>query len=212
MAAQKQDIDQLLNQLRVGLIGASDAGIKGTLYDVMKDFFNESSVWTENINFNIVADTLEYDITPTSGQIVRLVGVVDINGSPQPAIMPSIGRLLFKNPYASAAVFTASVALTVALPTDKNQFPIIPDWVLPLYSVGLGDGVKGRMMAEANKSYTDKKMSVYHTKRFDRTIRDAVVASLRRNTFGTQAWAFPRGFGTRTQRGGISIGSDTRFT
>lgn len=212
MAAAKQDVDQLLNQLRVRLIGASDAELKAEVFDTLREFYNESNSWTEEINFNIVADVVEYDITPTNGQIVRLAGVVDDNGVPQPAVMPSIGHLVFRNPYDSTAVFTAVVVLTVSLPTDKNSFPIISDKTLPLYSVGIADGVCGKLAARPKRSYTDQKLAMYYAKRFQRTIIDARNAVWRRNTIGTQAWSFPQGFGTRTQRGGVSIGSDTRFT
>jgi len=95
------------------------------------------------------------------------------------------------------------------MPTDKNDFPVIPDWILPLYGVGILDGLLGKMMSQIAKSYSNPKQGVYHLARFNGAMAQARASALRRYTFGTQAWSFPQGFRTTGQRGGM--GSDTRF-
>jgi len=109
VSAVKQDIEQLMNQARTRLVGVSDAGLKGELFDVFKEFFNTSSCWFEDITLNIVANTTAYNIVPTGGQIIRLAGVFDVNNLPQPAIMPELGLIHFRHPYNVAQVFTATV-------------------------------------------------------------------------------------------------------
>jgi hypothetical protein len=212
MSATKEDIIQLLNQARVKLTGASENGLKLQLFDTLKEFFNDSSCWMENILITIAVNTTVYNIVANGGVIVRLVGVLDAQGFPQPAIMPSPGVIQFRHPYNSATVFTATVAKTVSTPTStKDHLPDFPDWVLPLFGTGILDGLLGNMMNQPNTSYTDKKQSTYHLARFRDAISRARVAALRRNTFGTQAWSYPQSFATRSQRGGISVGSDQRF-
>lgn len=208
MAAAKQDFDRLMRQANVKLIGASDAGIKGELYDVFQEFFNVSSSWLENLDFTIIAGTVDYDLAPTEGQIIRLAGVVDANNIPQPALMPARGRVSLRDvPSSGGAVFTATVIKNVVLPTTRDQVPLVPDWVLPVYHNVILDGLLGRMMSHMNKSYFSEQLSVYHLRRFRDGIAGARVDALRRNTMGAQAWAFPQTFRTRGQRGGVSTGS-----
>jgi hypothetical protein len=212
MAAATQDWTQLLNQARVKLPGSSDAALKGELFDVLHEFFDTSSAWTEAITLNVLPNTVEYAVTPDSGQIIRLAGVVDGNNIPQPAIMAELGEVLFANPYNVAQTMTAVAVKSVVLPTSRDQLPEIPSWVLPRWHNVILDGILGKMMGQLNKSYSNETLSTYHLRRFRDGMAQARVAALRHNTFGTQSWRFPSGFATRTQRGAVSsIGSDTNF-
>lgn len=208
---------QLLNRARVKLPGSSDADIKAELFDVLHEFFDESSIWTESIHLNVIAGTATspntiYQVTPSQGQIVRLGSVVDGNGVGQPAVMPALGTIVFANPYNVNQTFTVTVIESVALPTLKHMVPDIPDWVLPKWHLVIIDGILGKMMGQLNKPFSNASTSTYHLRRFRNGIAQARVAALRANSFGTQAWRFPSGFATRSQRGAVSsIGSDTNF-
>src|SRR6266498_3128014 len=120
MTAKKADVDFLLNQARVKLPGASDAELKATLFDVLRELFNVSSAWTEDVPVLIVPNSLEYTVVPSGGAIIRLAGVLDANNLPQPAIMPTIGTILFRAPYNVSAEFTAPLVKTVSFPTKKS--------------------------------------------------------------------------------------------
>lgn len=213
MTARKQDLDQLMASLRPKLPGASDAGIKVELFNVCKEFFDESCSWQEDLTLNSVADVDTYTLVPTSGQIVRLSGVVDENGLPLPAVLNGIGlrdaEIKFANPFSGVQEFTATVQKTVLIPTDKDDFPIVPDWLLPLWGGGIIDGVLGKMHNEPAKPYSSETKARYHLSRFNDAVQKATVAMLRRHTTGTQAWRFP-GFAKGSQRGG-SGRTDRRF-
>lgn len=210
MSQVKHDIERILNQARIKLPGASDAGIKGELFDVLNEFFGETSSWMEAISINILPNTTEYEVTPAEGgQIIRLAGVVDKNKLPQPAIMPSFGLVSFRDPYNVAQTFIATVVKNVSLPTTKDQLPITPDFVYSVYGTTILDGLLGRMMSQLNKSYSNDTLGTYHLKKFSDGIAMARVATLRANTFGTQRWHFPGGWRGRGQRGGVSVGANT---
>src|SRR5437868_9210368 len=102
MPINKVDLDQLLNTARVTLVGASDAGMRNTLFDVMSEFLNDSSIWTQDITLVVQANVLTYPLFVSEGQIIRLVSVanygtsVPSDGTPQnfsfePALMPDVG-------------------------------------------------------------------------------------------------------------------------
>jgi len=210
--AADDDMKMLLAQSKVLCPGVSEAELKAVLFYTLTEFLNDSSWWTEAVSVFIVPNTTTYNVAVAPGQIVRLAGVLDQNGVPQAANMPEIGVIEFRFPYNSAATFTAVLIKTVALPRDKNDLPAIPNDLIAMWSVGLIDGIVGNLNNQPGKTYYNPKGAAYHLARFRDAISRARVAALRRNTIGTQAWRFPRSFATNNQRGGVSVGNDTRFT
>jgi len=216
MPIASQDWNQLLNQAKVRLNGSSDAALKGELYDVLSEFFNDSRCWLEAIQFNVVTDTTAYPVTPDEGQIIGLVGVLDSNNVPQGALMPNIGTVILSsipNIAQAPLYYFAIVSKTVKLPTGKDQMVIGPDWVFPLWHVGILDGLLGKMHSQPAKPYSNKDLSAYHLKRFRVAISQARVAALRQHTLSAQAWRFPQGFRTGSQKFGVPgfAGTDRSF-
>lgn len=211
MAIAKPDWERLLDMSTAKLPGVSAAMLKNNIFDVFHEFFDLSSAWLENIAVPILPDTLTYDLVPSEGTIVRLAGVIDTNNVPQAALMPTLGTLSLTYPVNTAQTFTAVVIKNVVLPTERGSIPIAPDWLLPAWGPSILDGVLGRMMGELSKSYSNLPLSVYHLKRFLNAVATARSATLHRNTFGAQAWAFPRAFGRGTQRGGFSTSNTGGF-
>lgn len=209
----KADLDQMLNQLRVELIGASDAQIKARLFDTLHEFFNDSSSWKERIEMPVVPTTRTYAIAPVEGQILRLDGVVDNQDGFISALMPDVGSVLLKYPPNVAQTYFAVVTKSVSLPTTREQIPIAPDWVLKQWHIAIKEGMLGNMMNEKNKSYSDPKGALYHLSRFRKGITDARVSTLRGNTVGAQAWRYPQQFRGNTQKGGVPgfAGTDRTF-
>lgn len=213
MSQPSAGLTQLLNQARVTLTGASDAALKGALYDVLDEFFTTSSVWMEVVPISILGDsiTTTYDVVPSGGKIVRLAGVSDQNNFPQPALMPEIGVIQFAVAYSQAAVFTAVLVKSVALPVDKTGIPEVPQTFIDLYHYELLNGLLATMMMMPKKSFTDKAQAVFHYRIWRNGVNRARVAALRRNSIGSQAWNYPQSFATSGQRGGVSVGNDTSF-
>src|SRR6185369_2491124 len=120
--------------------------------------------------------------------------------------MPNIGTITLQNPTNTNTTYTVSVSKTLALPNDKNNFPIVPDWVLPLYGYQILHGLYGNMMSQKNMAWTDQKWAMYHLKRFQNFMASARTDVLRRRTLGSQAWTYPRANYTSSQRGGVSTG------
>lgn len=221
MAINQIDFDQLMNQARIKLVGASDAGLKGELYEVLSEFFNDSSCWTQNLTVPYVAQVQSYPIQPVEGQIIRLVGVTDWgttvppipsvpnpNTSFVPALMPDVGTLVLMQAPIVAGYYQVTVVANVSLPTTRDQMPIAPSWVLPVWHVGILDGLLGKMLAQPGKSYANDKQSAYHLRRFRDAIARARISKLRANTNGSAAWRYPQQFRSTSQQSGVpAIGS-----
>ncbi len=210
MAIDQKDFDRLMNQARVELTGASDAGIKGKLFDVLDEFFTDSNAWNEHISFNILAATQDYTLIPQyGGMIKRLVTVYDQNHITYPAFIecmePPNAVLHLTWPQNSPFSAKAVVIKTVVLPTNTKDVPDAPRWLLPMYERVILAGVLGTMMNQQSKSYSDAKNGAYHLKKFRDGIMTARVAAERGNLYGGQSWRFPRNFAGRgSQRGGVS--------
>jgi hypothetical protein len=201
MALDPREVSQLLVQAQIKLTGASEGGIKAELYDVLKEFFDDSSCWQEDIPFLPVANETEYLLAPAQdGQIIRLTNVWDDKGSPVlQAFMRDFAKLVLVNPPQNDAT-----ANYVAL-------PVAPDWTLRVYSVHIADGLIGRMMGQQQKTYSNNSLSAYHLKRFRTGIQIAKTAASRDNLKGAQSWSYPIGWRSHSQRGGVSTANPTRF-
>lgn len=239
MAVPKRDLNFLLNQARVELPGASDAGIKHTLYEVLHEFFDTTSAWKQDVQIHVQPFIQAYGVSVDAGQIIRLFTVLDQNLIQQPAVLmaPSLpgppggstaGPLSVNTPpnpsseadfmtvslqlqYSTPQIFTASLILNVTIPQGHDGVPDMPSWTLSKFGRVILDGLLGRMMAQPTKSYTQDSLSTYHLKRFRDGMAMVRVAITRSNTVGSQNWAFPQQFRTRNQRGGVSVGSQTGF-
>lgn len=215
MALDPREVQQLLAQAQIKLTGASESGIKAELYDVLKEFFEDSSCWVEDINFMPAAGEMEFFLAPAQeGQIIRLEGVWDDKGSPcTQAFMRDFAVITLVNPLQNDATasWTARVVKTVTLPITREALPIAPDWTLRVYSIHILDGILGKMMGQQQKTYSNTQLSAYHLKRFRTGIQLAKVAANRANLKGAQNWSYPRGWSSKSQRGGVSTAYPTRF-
>lgn len=206
---RETDFDQFMNQARVQLTGASEAGLKGELFDVMKEFFRDSNVWHEWVEIPVIPNEQNYRVTPAhGGMFIRLAAIHDKNWIVLPALMehtaPPGATIHLVWPQNISMTAKAILIKNVVLPTTKHDIPDAPDWLLPMYETAILDGLLGKMMIQSNKSYSDAKTGQYHLKRFRDGIQVARVAAMRANLYGGQAWRFPRGFRQSSQRGGVS--------
>lgn len=218
---QKQDWDQFMNQARVKLTGASDKGLFAEFYDVLSEFLNDSSIWTQDVTVPYLPNVISYPLFVPEGQMIRLSGVQDWGPSVPnpttvapngtafvPALMVDIGTLVLKNPPPNSGYYNVTLICNTALPTDKNMVPDAPSWLLPIWHVGLLDGLLGKMMTQVNKSYSNKGQGEYHLRRFRDAIQRARVSKLRANSNGASAWRFPQQFRSTSQQSGVpAIGS-----
>ena len=205
----ERDVERLMNLARTELLGASDAGIKGQLYDVCREFFKDSNSWYEHISIPIIAGTQWYRITPAhGGMVLRLATVWDNNKITMPAVLPHLdppsAEIEFVYPYNNNFTAKAIVTKQIVEPTTEKMLPDAPRWLLPVYHETILDGVLGKMMGQSTKSYSNEALSTYHLRRFRDGIMQARVASERANLYGGQAWRFPNSFRTTSQRGGVS--------
>lgn len=212
MPIEQRNLERFMDLARVKCTGASDAGIKAELFEVLREFFNDSNAWQTSVTFSTVAGQTNYVVSPGSeGQVLRLAGVLDSNLVPQAALMPDIGTIVLQSAPNTVQAMTAYFVKTVDLPTIGKGYPLVPDALFKKYFSPVLDGVLGHLMSQQNKSYSDAKMANYHLARYRTGIAKARVETQRANTSGAGSWRFPQTFASRGQRGGISVGNPAGF-
>lgn len=230
MAIQERDLERVMNQARVQLPGASDAGLKGVLFDVIDEFFDVSNSWTEWVNLTLTTGNQVYQIYPKfGGMFNRLVTAIDTNNVVQPALLtfgetplggpftgggaptpsttyaPPPGVVLtFVNPVNSTMTVQVLLTKKSILPNNKDDVPDAPSWLFPKYARYLLSGVVGTMMMQKSKSYSDNSLGPYNLKRFRDGMDMAKTETMRSNLLGGQAWRYPNTWRSNSQRGGVS--------
>lgn len=198
------NMNRLLDQARIRLPGAVDAAIMIELFAVLKEFFNDSNIWREDIEFPVFAtsagyhsdpDAFTYDVIPTQGAITRLMGVRNGDGTPIRATMEIPGYVVLAVSPNSDTTYTATVALTVTDPVTREDIPQFPEWVLNKFYNEILDGLLGRMMSQIAKPYSTPNIAAVHLRRFKQGVMRAKVEASRKNVYAAQNWRFPRNFG-----------------
>jgi len=200
------DMNRLMDHARIRLPGALDSNIQMELFAVLKEFFQSSNIWHEDIQFPVqpTADShlqnpeaFTYDVVPTQGTITRLEGVVNSQAFPQSATMATPGQVVLRFSPNATDTYTARVFLTVSDPVTREGYPEFPDWILDKYGNDILEGVLGRMMTQIAKPYTSQAGAMFHLRNFKQAISQAKVEASHQNVYRGQNWRFPQTFAHR---------------
>jgi len=203
------DINRLMDNARVKLPGALDAALQMELFLVMKEFFDSSNIWEEEIVFAVTPTSLSrvtnpeaytYEVVPTDGQITRLVSITDDNGFPQNGEMPVPGSIILTNSPNEAGNYTATVSKSVSDPVTRQGYPVFPGWVLDRYFDTILSGLLGQMMGQIAKPYSSPQMAKFHMSKFSVGVSRASNEHHHGNVMGGQRWRYPQSFTTRRFR------------
>jgi hypothetical protein len=209
MTISKDDLGRMLNQIRTSLPGATDAAIKGMLFNVIDEFLTNSNSWNEWIPFSIVNGQQAYTLTPLQqGMIKRLGQVIDKNCVGYPShitdIVPPGVNIWVVWPQNMTIPVNAITYKSIIMPTTLDDIPVAPRWLLPMYERAIETGVIGRMQMQPNKPWSNVALAAQNVKRFLNEIGEARAAALRGHLYGGQAWRYPTAWRTQSQRGGVS--------
>ena len=198
------DVLRLVTNAQIRLPGATGGTVQQELFMVADEFFKESNVWREDIEFSVPANDppgTVYEVTPTGNVVIdKLMWMRNSDGGGRIFGQMSVpGEITLATYPSSPARYIATVALTVSDPTQRDGYVNFPDWVLSKYRGVLLNGLLGKMMSQPAKPYTNTQLSVYYIKLFNSGKSAARVEAQRGNLFRAQAWKFPS-FGGKSQR------------
>ena len=198
------DVLRLVTNAQIRLPGATVSTVQQELFMVADEFFKESNVWREDIEFSVPANDppgTVYEVTPTGNVVIdKLMWMRNTDGGGRIFGQMSVpGEITLASYPSSPARYVATVTLTVSDPTQRDGYVSFPDWVLAKYRGVFLNGLLGKMMSQPAKPYTNTQLSVYYIKLFNSGKSAARVDAQRANVFRAQAWNFPS-FGGRSQR------------
>lgn len=204
------DMNRLMDNARIKLPGALDSAILLELFSVLNEFFQESNIWYEDINFDVTPTTQTYIENPDAytyqlnvleqGTINRLIGVVDSGGFSQRATMPTPGYVILSYSPNAAGTFTARVAKTITDPVTRDGYPVFPAWILNKYGNDILDGVIGRMMGQIAKPYSSPTLAPVYLRNFKQGTNKARSEAMHGNVYRGQNWRFPQTFARRRHK------------
>lgn len=215
------NVSYLYNRCRAEMVGASDALIRTAVYDVFHEFFNDSSSWLEAIPGILWPGVRIYFLQPgnpqslgdpfPTGRIIRLAGIQDLNSFPVSGQMPMPPELTLQFAPSNQQSVFVTVIKSVDIPNTISGLPTAPVWLVPQYEPFLMAGVKGKLMLQPNRPYSNVPMGQGQYQYFRQGVNMARVSAMRRNTWGGQAWAFPQSASTRSQRGWVVTAGGARW-
>lgn len=191
--------DRLMETIRPHLPGAIDVAIKQELFSVCEDFFEKTNVWKETLDFTLPANTLEVEIMPYTGRLIRLISVTKDNIPIRGVTLtdPVQGVLLFPNTNPEAGDYVSVVALTVSDPISRDAFPIVPTDIMTRFWRTIMEGTLANMMAQPSKPYSNPSLGAYHLSNYKGQLARARNVTKEGNTLNSQAWSFPQSFNRR---------------
>lgn len=196
-----REFDKLMDMARARLPGARDNIIQLEFVAVMAEFFQQTNCWREDVTFKVTPGKTVYDVFPTQvSTIVRLMEVTNSSGSRVSATMPEPGTIKLFNDPSQEDTYTATVALSVDDPVDRDGYPVFPNWFLKKYSYDLLDGLCARMMSQLAKPYSQPQLAAAHRRLFMSAMNVAKSEAMHEQAYQGQKWSFPQTFTRRKAR------------
>jgi hypothetical protein len=197
---ESREITRLMDNARLHVPGALDAALKLELFNTFDDFLQRSLFWQESIDYMTSVGRTSYELAGTEdGAIVSLVSNVNGSDTPIRATMDTLGAIELAITPAQVEELTATVAYTVVDPVDVDDYPRIPDLLLSKYGAGILAGLIARMMSQPAKPYTNERLAIFNSRKFNAAVATARAAVAHANLHGGQTWRFPS-FGPGSQR------------
>ncbi len=195
MTTTTDELNRLMDNLRIRLPGAVDGALKLELFNTLDDFLKRTNIWKETFDFDTEDGERSYTLYITTPcLVVRLLSLKNSDGTPYAAGMYEPPIVVLASDPTPGVTLTATVALSVLDPVDRLGYPHLPDWIIQKYRELIMNGVMSKMMSQSSKPYSSERMAVYHARAFNSAIADARADDSRQNTFNSNQFTFPRAF------------------
>jgi hypothetical protein len=190
--------ERIMSDAIVRAPGIVNQAARVEIFNVLDEFFRNTSIWQEDISLGVITDKIKYELDSDEWAAVinELLFVVNKDGIGVTAAMPTPGTLLLYTPPSENSTYIVRVALTVADIMDDDGFPQLPEWVVIKYRETIKDGLLARLCSQPAKPYFNEKMGTYHGMRFRAGMASAYADMKQAHTFGAQAWRYPQSFAT----------------
>jgi len=154
------------------------------LRSAWRNLLFESEVWRENLTaFDAVEDQATYTLTPSAGEIKRIIevklsdSVISVDGY----YLDGSNTLTFEEDYIPSEDVTDGIEVEVALnpEIDATDGPV---WILNRFSTGIVAGAQMELFGQSARPWYDPAMFAITRSAFHTAIGDAVVTRTQKRT------------------------------
>lgn len=185
--------DRLMDDARVALPGATDAGIQRELWNVVNEACRDGWLWRETVSVPVVEGQLQYDLAPTGSEVIFVLNAGHETLDLTEAYV-EFGKLYLTTlPTAADAAGFLIVTLVLAPAVDAPNNPegLIPEDMWRMFHQLWLHGLLSRMMAHPAKPYSNATLAVFHRRSFTRDLAEARLQVRTGGVPGVQTWRFP---------------------
>jgi len=144
----------------------------------------ESEVWREDLTaFDAVEDQATYTLTPSAGEIKRIIKV-EINDSEVSEVgyyLDGSNTLTFEEDYVPSEDLTDGIKVEVALNPEADATDG-PTWILNRFYEGIVAGAQKELYGQLSRPWYDPAMYLEKKNEFFTAIGDAVVTRSQKRT------------------------------
>ena len=210
-----QYYDDLWERYRGMLPGALDEVLHLVFSEIVRDFFQESTVWRQYVDARMVGDRTRYDLNQyvKDARVQWVLNEVTVDGTqiyPRPVnyTTSNPGSVSYYHLDGTSAVVLSPTpsypkdtkhvlrALAVLVPPpgtiQRSTCGAIPGELMMTWYDAFLWGVVGRMMLDVAKPYSNIQQGVFFTKQYKHKRTEARDVAMRRNMNTTAPWVFPQ--------------------
>jgi len=154
------------------------------LRSAWRNLLFESEVWRENLTaFDAVEDQSTYTLTPSAGEIKRIIKVEfnDSEISECGYYLDGTNTLTFEEQYIPTEDLTDGIKVEVALNPEVDAVDG-PAWILNRFSTGIVAGAQMELFGQNSRPWYDPGMFAIKRAEFHTAIGDAVVTRKQKRT------------------------------
>lgn len=210
--AQTPAYQRLLDNIAMHCSGALTSAVQAELFETARDFCQATNIYQQTMALTIATNTYDYPLTvPTSAAIKRIIGIrnkTNLSEPPYPVfqwpyglVLPNTLRLErnVNNTYNIEVLYS----LYPVDPTDAQNEPVIPEFIVDNYFDALFSGALWRLYAQASKPYSNPGLAATRYRMYMKGRGLAAVDALRQNIYNAQAWCYPGNYATYGRQRGV---------
>jgi hypothetical protein len=190
--------------------GSIQSGQQAELFATIRDFFQFTNVWQEDLSVTVSASSLVYTLTVSSRKAINRLMNLYASGDVDkrwvwPATMQTPGTLMLSQALSGAGTraWVATVSLYSVDPVDSDGNAVFPSWILDKYFDVLFSGMISRMMSQPSKPWSNTQLAVFHGRKYLAGRARCRSEVERMNTFNAQAWQYPQAAVSSNRQRGV---------
>jgi hypothetical protein len=222
MTIPKTPWDRLYADVKVSLPGVTDAVYAQELFRCAKDFFDQTNIWQEIVPITGLPNTITYPFTVAGkGTPNRLLIIYDPALSANPndrrwiqnsVSMQAPGEIVVGYAPSAQVQWEAVIAKNIVDPTTADHQPEIDDgtgampdatWIVDKYRDAFYYGTLARLQRQPTKPYSNPALARDNMQQYITQRGKARTDTLKKNSFGAQAWIFPQNYATVARKGWV---------